>query len=282
MAIKGKKKSQKRGGQPRRPSAPPRPLLQPKHRPRWYRTPLGLAVSSLVAIVVIGLVVYAVQNAGSNARALERRQEDIEKYTGELRAVLQRIRAPVGAMAAAPPTLADEKAAAALEKNASDWAKSLQEVQASFAATPPGDALTSANTVYLQALAGYLTAAKTYELAAGEIEPGAAAKGQQELLSLALQQRTSASALWTEATVILDRQRTAADLELSGLRAPDAAAAGAQPVPGAPGLPPGLPGELPTGELPTGEAPGGGAEEGTDGGGGKTGGKKEGGAGGGQ
>ncbi|MDQ3985693.1 MAG: hypothetical protein M3280_04265 [Actinomycetota bacterium] len=277
MAIKGKKKSQKRG-QPRRPSAPPRPLLQPKQRPRWYRTPLGLTLTTLVAIVVVGLVIYAIQNAGSNARALQRRQDGIDKYTGEVRALLQKIRAPVGAMAAAPPTLADQEQAEQLEKAASDWARSLQEAQATFAAAPPGDALTSANTLYIQALAGYVNVAQTYELAAREMEPGPGAKGQQELLSLATQQRTTASTLWTEATVILDRQRTAADLELSGLRAPDP---GAQPpAPGAPGLPPGLPGDL----APPGEAPeGGGAEGGTGGGGGKSGGKKEnGGRGGGQ
>lgn len=242
MAIKGKKKSQKRGAQGgRRPTAPPRPIVQPRKRVPWYRTPLGFVISAVVAISLIGVIVWAVQNNRENARSLSKKQDSLEKYTGQVRATLQTLRAPVTGMGAVASSQgADPAVFETLAKDAKGWTEALTAAGADLGAQAPTDAaLQSTNRLYAQAIQMYSLAATTLE-----VVPDTEGDAQQRLLLVASQQLGQGGAIWVEATTLLDRARTTADLEPSGLTSPEAAAAGAQPpapVPGATGLPPGVP-----------------------------------------
>jgi hypothetical protein len=243
MAIKGKKKSQKRGSQARRrPAAPPRPTVAPRRKTSWYRTPVGIAVLGTLAIIAISVAVIAIQNSREAADKLEKRQDALDTYTDEIRTVLQSLRPAAGAMAVAPPALEEENAAEELADTAADWSKQIEAAQANFTETAPAGRLIelepsvqNIHTLYAQSISMYLTAARTYELAATTDT-----KSQPDALASATAQRGQASAVWTEATALLDKRRASADIDPSGLTAPDAAAAG-----GAPGTAPG--GDLPTG-----------------------------------
>ena len=258
MAIKGKKKSQKRGSQARRrPAAPPRPTVHAKRRSAWYRSPAALLAIVLAVSVGAGLIIWGVQNARDDAAALENRQDRIDTYTGKVRGVLQTLRPPVEQMAATPPTLEGGDAGELgdeLARQAARWQKDLEGVQKEFGAiAPPQDqALQRAHSLFARSIEIYMGAARGYALAA-KVD-GAS---QAEALALASQQRDHGSQIWSEATSLLDDERSGAELESSGLTAPGAPAPGAQP--GA--VPTGLPTELPTG-LPTDGGAGGGGKGG--------------------
>jgi hypothetical protein len=258
MAIKGKKKSQKRGSQAkRRPSAPPRPTVAPKRRLAWYRTPVGFIAVLTVLALIAGAIIWAVQGAREDARALQRQQDRLEDYTGKIRAVLQTVRAPVTEMAAAPAQLQDDAQAEQLATDANGWIRQLEDAQKEMGGVVPDESVQRATSLYSQSIQIYLTAASAYKLASGT-----GGETQVDAIALAAQQRAQASAVWTEATGILDDRRLASDLEPSGLAAPDAAPpTGGQPVP--PTIPTGPPGGGPPGGGPPGGQPdGGGAPDG--------------------
>lgn len=269
MAIKGKKKSQKRGSQAkRRPAAPPRPALQPRTRTPWYRSQTGIATLGILAVIAIGVTVWAIQNASEKAEALENKQETLDGYTDRVRGVLQTLRAPVGNMATAPPQLQDPEQAETLAKDAGAWMEDLEKAQTGFGRIAVEPEVQSIHNLYAQSIQIYISAARTYELAATTTDE----KAQVDTLGLANTQRDQASAIWTEATSLLDQRREAAELDPSGLTAPNAPAGG--PVPPAPGeIPTGIPTEIPTDALPPpGEQPqgnGGGGQGDEPGGGGQ-------------
>ena len=261
MAIKGKKKSQKRGAQARRrPAAPPRPSAAPAARTPWYRTPLGFVAVLTALALLAGVIIWAVQGAREDARALENRQERLETYTGKIRAILQTLRGPIGEMAAAPAALQEQAQADQLREDAGGWARQLSDVQADAGKIVPPVAMQRAHSLYAQSIQIYLGAASAYKLAADTT-----AEAQVDAIALGAQQRAQGSAIWTEATGLLDDERIAADLERSGLAAPDAAPQGA------PGAQP--PGMVPTQPPPGTGPPGGGQPGGQPGEG--DGGKKE-------
>lgn len=221
-------------------------MVQPRKRVPWYRTPLGFVISSVVAIALIGVVVWAVQNNRENARSLSKKQDSLEKYTGQVRTTLQALRAPVTGMGAVASSQgADPAVFETLAKDAQGWTEDLTAATADLGAQAPTDAaLQAPNRLYAQAIQMYSLAATTLE-----VVPDTEGDAQQRLLLVASQQLGQAGAIWVEATTLLDRARTTADLEPSGLTSPEAAAAGAQPpapVPGATDLPT----ELPEGVVP--------------------------------
>ncbi|MDQ4095728.1 MAG: hypothetical protein M3174_05975 [Actinomycetota bacterium] len=272
MAIKGKKKSQKRGSQARRrPAAPPRPAVAPR-RTAWYRSQTGIAILGILALAIITVVVLRVQSAREASEELERRQDALDTYTDQVRTVLQSLRPAAAGMATAPPALEEPELAEELEKNAADWTKRIEEAQTQLGGAAPSGrvielepSVQNINNLYAQSISMYLTAARTYQLAA--TLDGTA---QADALASATAQRGQASAVWTEATALLDKRRSSAEIDPSGLTAPDAPAAG-ETAPGTmPGpLPSGFPTEElpPEGEIPPGEG-GGGGDGGGQGGGG--------------
>ena len=263
MAIKGKKKSQKRGSQARRrPAAPPRQVVQQRQSLPWHKNPRIVGALGLLVIVAIGVIVWAVQDSSKEQKALEKRQETLDGYTDEIRAVVQGLRAPAGLMAAAPTALEDPEAADKLAEDAADWSGQFEQSLQDFGKIVPSTqgSIENVHSLYNQAIQIYLTAAKSFELAA-ETED----KAQQDAFSLAATQRTEAGTVWTEATALLDEERRKADLELSGLTAPEAPAGGTAPGTSPTGLPQG---EIPS-ELTPPEEPGGGGGDksgGNDGG----------------
>ena len=273
MAIKGKKKSQKRGSQARRrPAAPPRPAVQPRRTGPWYRTPTAIAIMGIIAIIAIGIVVITIQGNREDEEALEKKQNALTEYTDRVRNVLQSLRIPVEAMAAAPATFEEPEQAEDLAKDAEGWSKDLEKIQGEFVGIAPEPAVRAAHSLYLHSITTYITAARAYSIAATTEDPNTST----ETLALASAERDYASSLWTEATTVLDEQRNGAELDLSGLNPPGAPAAGTTPT----GVPSGLPTDLPTdipSDLPT---DGGGGGTGGNGGGGNGGGGQGGGAGG--
>ncbi|MDQ4142727.1 MAG: hypothetical protein M3198_03125 [Actinomycetota bacterium] len=270
MAIKGKKKSQKRGSQARRrPAAPPRAAVAPRRKAAWYSSTMGKAALGILAVIAFGVIFVLVQNARDEAAQLEKRQEALDSYTDELRSILQSLRPPAGAMAATPPALEEEEAASQLEEDAAGWVEQIEKAQTAFARVAPSGALLeqepsiqNINNLYAQSLSIYLSAARTYQLAAT-----VDAKAQADALAAASTQRGQASSIWTEATALLDKRRESADIDPSGLTAPDAAA-GAPPA-GAPptDLPTDIPTDIPTEDLqPTDGGGGNGGGNGNNGG----------------
>ena len=267
MAIKGKKKSQSRGSQARRrPAAPPRPTVSPRNKLPWYRNPKVIAALGTLGIILIGILVWTIQSNAEEQDRLEKRQEALDGYTDRIRSVVQTLRAPAQAMAAAPPTLADQEGADLLAEDAAGWVKEFEDAQVDFGKIVPEQqgSIPSAHNLYNQSIQIYLSAAKTLQLAAGS-----EGETQTQALSIATTQRAEATAVWAEATALLDKDRDAAELDPSGVTPPETPAGGTAPGTSPPGgLPPG---ELPT-EIPGGEAPTGGGEQGGEGGGGGQGG----------
>ena len=259
MAIKGKKKSQKRGSQARRrPAAPPRTAVQPRRTVPWYRTPIAIAILGTLAIIAIGITVWVVQSNREDQQALEKKQEALTNYTDRVRNVLQTLRIPVEEMMAAPAALEDDKQAEALEKDAEAWTKDLQEIQGTFVGIVPDPSVQAAHSLFLHSIETYSSAAATYSLAATAGD----ADTQTQALGIASAHRDQASSLWTEATTLLDQRRSDAELELSGLTVPGATAPGTAPT----GVPP--TGGIPTDAIPVPpeEGDGGGGEGGGGGG----------------
>ena len=230
---------------------------------------MGIAISGIIAIVLIGVIVWAVQNNRESSRSLTKKQDNLETYTGQVRGTLQKLRAPVTAMGAVASSQAGDPAAVeTLAKDSRGWTEDLTAATADLSAQAPTDAvLQSTSRLYAQAIDMYTVAASTLQ-----IVPETEGEAQQQLLIVASRQLGQGGAIWVEATTLLDRARTTADLEPSGLTSPEAAAGAAAPpgapVPGATGLPPGVPTEgIPTDELVPEDGGGGGNNGGGNGGG---------------
>jgi hypothetical protein len=269
MAIKGKKKSQKKGGQAkRRPAAAPRPVVQPRRKPPWYGTMVGRAVALIVLIVVASIAFALIQNARDNAEATEQRQDRLDTYTDEVRAIVQQLRPTLTVMGEiqAPPPKDELKD---LQKDATTWLQALGSVQVPQLRPAPGPAEADPSTFFTHSIQLYGTAAQ--DIAAALASTDAAAQAQN--LSSATALRTQAGALWNEGVEALDAIREEEGLSASNLTPPDPAAAegaaGQPPVPGGGGVPPGLPEDLPI-DGGGGGAGGGGGGQGEGSGGGGT------------
>lgn len=229
MAIKGKKKSQSRGSQARRrPAAAPRPVITSRARTPWYKTPGGRAIGVIVVLTVLGVVVWAVGNARSNAKDLEQRQEALDDYTDSLRSLLQSVSGPASQMATAPAAGSQPDAAALEELSdaSKSWTSTLEESGTIASTTSPAPGMESVNRLFAKALSLFRTAALTYGMAVD-----ADGKLLDGLLQRAAEARSLADEIWIEAIAILDDERADADMELSGLRAPSLAPAGGPPTP---------------------------------------------------
>lgn len=222
MPVKGKKKAQARGSQGRRrPAQAPRPVVAPRKPPAWYRTGPGRAVLVIVVLAVIGGVVAAVaatrgdSGAGDQAEALDR-------YTGEVRGVLQALRPAASDMIGAPTTLAKAKVRKELGSRAASWTKSIVMAQKEMGGLPPPASLQTAHDLFGESAELYLAAARTYSLAA-DVDGDLSAR----VLARAAEQRDHGGRLWQSATTLLDEQRAESELGPSGLLPPSLP--GAQP-----------------------------------------------------
>src|SRR3954447_19811810 len=103
MAIKGKKKAQRRGSQARRhPAAAPR-TTPTSRRIAWYQTPAGLIMAGLLGAAVVAIIITGIVTAfGDTGKpaATPREQNQIDTYTGKIRGVTQSVSVPASEMAA--------------------------------------------------------------------------------------------------------------------------------------------------------------------------------------
>jgi hypothetical protein len=226
MALKGKKKSQSRGSQGRRrPAAAPRPALAPRAPRRWYRTTTGRAVAAIVAVALVGGIVAAIIGARSGAGDLERRQDSLRTFTGEVRVVLQELRVAAGAMSEAP-VAAKEGELDELRDSARVWARTIQSAQGRLVSIAPARGTEVAQRLFAQSTQLYGSAATTYGLV-----DRAGAAVSDDLLQRAAEQRDQASGIWQTATELLDAERRAVDLGPSALSPPSVPGAAAPPPP---------------------------------------------------
>ena len=225
MALKGKKKSQTRGSQGRRrPAAAPRPVVTSRARAPWYRTSGGRVGIAVGIVALIGVVAGGIVAAGSNPE-LERKQERLEDYTAQLRAMSGNLRNAAEGMKAAPVGVTS--GLGGLKKDATRWIGAFASAQGRVAELQPPASIESTKQLFTQSVQLYSTAAETFDLATR-----APQELQAEILARAGALRDQASSLWVVATNQVDAERTDADLEISGLLPP--AQPGSVPAPAPP------------------------------------------------
>jgi hypothetical protein len=219
MAVKGKKKSQSRGSQGRRrPATAPRAAYASRAREPWYRTPRGQAIAALVLLIAL-VVIVAVVRSGSNGTDLTNRQNAIDQYTGDVRALLQSI-TPAATAENGVPNKLNAKQAKALKKASQTWLSEVTAAQQSAGkVVAPTPATQSANIAFVESIQLYGQAASIYGLVSST-SPAVQAK----LLVSGGNLRNQASALWQEGINILDQARSTAKMPPSQLRLPTAGA----------------------------------------------------------
>jgi hypothetical protein len=213
MAIKGKRKPARRGGQARRrPVSAPRPVA-PVRKPPWYRTTQGLVIAGAIAIVVVIAALWAIGNARSNAAELEDRQAALRSYTERVQGLIQAVDGPASEMAAAGG-LSDQE----LTKQTKSWRKELTDAQAQLSQLAPSSGTESANRLVQNSFFLYGSAAEAFALV-----PDADGGIKDRLKAQGATQAAAASGVLTEAITLLDDARRDADMSRSGLSAPGGA-----------------------------------------------------------
>lgn len=253
MAIKGKKKPQRRGAQgSRRPAAAPRPAPAARRKTPWYRTRDGMLILGVFLVVLMGVGIWLVASARERAAATEARRDSLDRYTSQIQSALTGATTPVTEMnlAATPPRGADVDE---LAGNTDGWIEALRAAQTEVVQIFPEREIEPVNQLFNEALSLYISSAQTFALL-----PDVRGETRQQLFSRAADQRDTATALWASAIGVLDQMRRDLDLRGSGLQAPSA------PAP-APQAPEGEEVEVPVEpEAPEGEAPEDEAGEGPD------------------
>lgn len=231
MAIKGKKKATSRPGGARRRPAPPavRPIVSTARPVPWHRSMPGQLTMILVALGVIGLVMWRVSEARSETAALQARQDVLRDFTAAAGDVVEAVHEPVRAMLGAAFNTANPEAIAALREDTKDWIEPLEVAGArAQALSPPGD-LAPAAQILQQSFLLYISAAKTYALVPGEGDR----QRQEQLIQRSTEQRDQAGRLMAAALGILDEARAEAEMDPGGIQAP----AGMTPIIPSPAAP---------------------------------------------
>ena len=209
MAIKGKKK--KGRSTARRPAGAPRTIARGPHKEPWHSKPGVRVAIGVVAALIFVVIAVMVNASGNRAERLERRQEAVDTFTGEIQALLQRISPTAAEMVAATPDTKD------LAAEAKRWDRALTTVQEEMgptvAAAPPE--LDIANRLIFQSVLQYIAAAKTYALV-----PDAKGGMQAKVLERARAQVAAADGTWAAGVAVLDDERIDLELSASGIRAP--------------------------------------------------------------
>jgi hypothetical protein len=196
-----------------------------RRRTRWYRTPVGILLGGIVAVVALGLIIYAVVNARSNSAETSRRQSSLNQYTAEVRSLLQTIRAPVTEMLAVPlegeQPLPDD-----FLTRAESWVEDLEAAAARAQGIAPASGQQEAQQLFSEAVTLYGDAAKTFSDAA-LVDP----ESQRPILLRAAAQVQHANNIRQVATRLLDSARSEAGLAPSLIGSPAEFSPGTQPSP---------------------------------------------------
>jgi CHASE3 domain sensor protein len=211
MAIKGKRKPARRGGQARRrPVSAPRPVAAAQ-KPPWYRTTPGLVAAGTVVIVAVVVVLWVMANARSDAAELEDRQDALRTYTNSLSGVVQRLNGPVSEMAGAGQ-LSDEE----LTKSTRSWRKAFTSARTELSQLAPAAGAESTNRLVQSSLFLYGSTVEAFVLVADADE----GRTKDRLQAQAGTQAAAATGVLTEAIALLDEARRDAEMSPSNLSPP--------------------------------------------------------------
>lgn len=215
MAIKGKKRSQKRPRTTRaRTVAATRPTTPARTVP-FHRTFEGQLAAILVALVLIGVGMFWMDDQRTEAARDEARQDRFSSFTDELRGLIADSTQPIQEMNGAPFNIEDQDAIADLDERARSWVEGLETVGARAAAMQPPEGVGAVARIVGQSFQGYSGAARTYRLV-----PEADGSLQEDLLERANAQRDTASQLMIAALQILDDERAEVGMDPAGIQAP--------------------------------------------------------------
>lgn len=187
---------------------------------------MGLLFGGIAAVVLIGLVTYAVVNARSTAAEQSHLQTSLNEYTPKVRSLLQRIRPSVTEMNAVP---LEGQAPEGFFPEAEKWVEDLQAASDEAQGIAPASGQQETQQAFSQAVLLYADAARTFSDAA--LVPQDA---QKEIMTRAAAQREHATALWQLGVSLLDAARSDAGLEPSLISSPAEFSPGAQPSPSPP------------------------------------------------
>jgi hypothetical protein len=219
MAVKGKKKSQSRGSQGRRrPAQAPRAVYGGRSHQPWYRSTASRVVAALVLLVAL-LAIVLVVRSGSDQGNLTQRQNALDQYTGDVRALLQTI-TPAATDEDGVPNKLTTPETKALETQSKSWQVQLLKAQQTAGnVTAPTPGTQSANIIFGESIQLYSQAATIFGLA-----PSTSSSVQVKMLASAASLRDQATALWQEGVNVLDQARSATKMTPSQLRIPTAGA----------------------------------------------------------
>jgi len=221
MAIKGKRKSQKRarsttGARPR-PSGAPRPVAPRAKRVPFYRTFRGQLTTIVVVLALIGAGMWFVSDRSAESDRRSARRDDLSAYTRELRGHLQEADQALREMAGAPLNNRATGQITSLVQSSERWLTSFQAVGAVATGMTSPQGLEPASRVFFQAFQSYSSAARTYQMV-----PDAERGLQNELLTRATEARATGHELVAAAVAILDGERAEVDMDPSGITLPAA------------------------------------------------------------
>ena len=222
MAIKGKKKTKSRPSSAKRRPAPASaraPVAAVRPLP-WHRSMGGQLTMILVALGLIGFVMWRVAEARSDNQARDARQAELRGITTDVSDLVATVQEPVREMLGAAFNTANPEAIEALTDSTDKWIEELEAAGARAQTLAPPEDLAPAGQILQQSLLLYRSAAKTYALVPGEDNN----KRQNELIQRATDQRDQAGRLMVAALGILDEARDAAEMGPSGIQAPVAMA----------------------------------------------------------
>ena len=215
MAIKGKKRSQKRPKTTRpRPVAAARPATPARAAP-FHRTFEGQFAAILIVLVLIGVVMFEMADRSAEAARDDARRETLSAFTDEIRALVGDSTQAVQEMNGAPFNTEDAAAIASLDDRAGSWVEALEGVGARAVAIQPPDGVEAVARITGQAFQAYSGAARTYRLV-----PDADGRLQGNLLERATAQRDHAGQLLLVALQILDNERDEVGMNPAGIQSP--------------------------------------------------------------
>lgn len=218
MAIKGKRKPRSRSGAPRRRPAAARPAPVQTAATPWYRTMRGQLGLIIGGLAVVGVAMWAVTARSSAAAEQSARQDELTRYTDEVGDLVTKAQQPVREMLGAAFNTANPEAIEALRRSAPGWGDDLEALAAVSQNLQAPEGLERSATVIQQALLGYRTAARTYQLVPGESN----LRRQQELIERATEQRDQAGTVLVAGLGMIDDARDEAGMDPSGIQAPSA------------------------------------------------------------
>ncbi|HEV3471898.1 MAG TPA: hypothetical protein VG408_01655 [Actinomycetota bacterium] len=216
MAIKGKRKSQKKTKPTRpRPASPARaPRSATAHVP-FHRTFEGQFAAIIVGLVIAGFAMFSIAGARAEEARDAAKADEIKAYTTEIKGLLASVNEAVREITGAPLNTDDRAAIADLKSRAKGWIEDLEGAGAlAHGVVAPAD-LAPVNRVFAQGFQVYSGVAKTLRLV-----PDADRSLQQDLLDRAIEQRTVANDMLISAIQMLDLVRAEVGLDPSELQSP--------------------------------------------------------------